>query len=152
MDSCWLNGWVIVSASRHPPTLFICLGVRLTEMRDSKGSVDEFANSVRLNISKGIHVRYIKRLNAIWTSDDLTKTNKKRCQNSVEFLSTNHEKSSHIDPKSFQNRPERHQNRWRCVLGAFSVPNRAKVGSRTLRPATPGNGNSRFWLKMTHQT
>ena len=64
----------IVSCSRHPPTLFICLGVRLIEARDSKGSVDEFmrrgsvdefANSVKLNISKAIHVRYIKRLNAI---------------------------------------------------------------------------------------
>ena len=33
---------IIVSASRHPPTLFICLGVRLIEARDSKGSVDEF--------------------------------------------------------------------------------------------------------------
>ena len=104
----------IVSASRHPPTLFICLGVRLTEMRDSKGSVDEFANSVKLNISKAIHVRYIKRLNGIWTGDYLTKTN----------IMKNH-------PKSIQNPSKIDQNGTRIDENASSGRFRRQIAPRS---------------------
>ena len=43
------------------------------------------------------------------------------------------EKLFQIGSESFQNRPKTTPYQFKCVLGAFSAPNRAQVGSRTLR-------------------
>lgn len=80
---------------------------------------------------------------------------KSQCLNSVK----NHiriiweivEGPSEIYPKSLQNRPKTIPNRWTCILGTFSAPNRAEVSSME---ASSGKGSARkntFWLKLSPQ-
>ena len=42
-------------------------------------------------------------------------------------------------------------DRWKCVLGAFSTPNRAQVGSRTLGAICRVTLLAPFWSKMVFQ-
>mgnify|MGYP003314583966 CR=1 FL=1 len=56
-----------------------------------------------------------------------------------------------VCPKSFQNQPKTFTNQEKCVLGAFSAPNRAQVGSRAHRPKKRTTPFSSFWRKMSLQ-
>ena len=58
---------------------------------------------------------------------------------------------SKINSKSIQNQSKTVQNRDKCVLGAISAPNRAQVGSRTLRPTRSTSPFEPFWPKMKLQ-
>ena len=64
---------------------------------------------------------------------------------------TSHRRGITNVPNSTQNPPKMEltsvQNQEKYDLGAFSAPGRVKVGSRTPRPAPPGNGKSTFWIK-----
>ena len=60
-------------------------------------------------------------------------------------------KSFKIHRTSFQNEPKTVRNREKCVLGAFSAPNRAQFGSRA-RPVVWRNRLwEPFWSKMSFQ-
>ena len=53
-------------------------------------------------------------------------------QKSHQQSMNNHRKSPKVVPNPTKIDQKRHPNQWKCVLGAFSAPNRAQVGSRTL--------------------
>ena len=69
----------------------------------------------------------------------------------LKIYEKNIEKSFNIDPKFFKNRPETIPDRWKCVLGTFSAPNRAQVGSRTLGAICRVTLLAPFWSKMPLQ-
>ena len=85
----------------------------------------------------GISVWYFSKWRLFWISVQLFETILRidawiLVNKNIKIIKNNTNNPSKIGPKSFQNRPKTIPDRWKCVLGAFSAPNRAQVGSRTL--------------------